>query len=569
MKTIRIFISLAFSLFLVNCSNDNDKEIENSGTTNEEVKLQAETNNVDVELIQTRAGTIKAFDNKSFHLIVRDASGSNYFTELTREVITGTAGVTTPATESPVNFDSGSKLYWDDLGGVSAKLELFGIYPKKSLTTDYKYSENEIEWKVGIDSDPDDGIDDYDLMVAYKNPYNYSKLVAANLLFEHVLTKVSIKLTEGAGFAGGDLSTAQVTYNVPTEGKCNIQTQVATGTNQATLVPTKAADGSYTILTFPFKVAMGSSYHLATIKIGNNDYNVVLKDDLKDINLQKGVHNTFNVTIDKSDVKLTASLVDWEEPNPFTESAKLVTVGDFTINNAKDDKVIVTNQTIINLAITDSKAVVHKRTFTYDEGDKSWTPNTELYWDDMAYPFTSVKALMILGGNSNADKGDYIFTASASNVPLGGAIALGEFKHPLVKLTITVTTNKELGATDNVNLDGIQQVVINNSKLFEIKTDGITVSEGSTALTAIEDGSGTHTYVAFMMPKKLTKLCDITIQEDVNNNNTYPVNITETQLEAGQHYKYTVKITKTDVKFTGSLVDWDPQEGGEIGTGLE
>jgi len=564
MNTIRIIICFALSLFLVNCSKD--KEIENPDITKEEVKLQAEINNVDIELIQTRAGETKTFDNKSFHLIVRDASSSSYFTEQVRAVHAGTAE--SGETNSPVSFvDTSKKLYWDDLGGVNAKLELFGIYPNKDLTTDYKYSGDEIEWKVGKDSNPNDDIDEYDLMVAYKNPYNYSKTVAANLLFEHVLTKVSIKLTEGDGFTGGDLSTAQVTYNVPTEGKCNIQTQVATGTNQATLVPTKAADGSYTILTFPIKVAMNATYHLATIKMGNNEYKVILKDDSKDINLQKGVHNTFNVTIDKSDVKLDASLVDWEKPNPFTESAKLVTVGDFTIN---DDEVEVTEGTIINLAITDKTPVVHKRTFTYDNGDWKLLNNQKaLYWDDMAYPFTSVKALMILGGEANKDKGDYIFTASASNVPLGDAIALGEFKHPLVKLTITVTTNEESGATDDVNLDGITEVAINNSKLFEIKTDEITVGEGPTALIAVDDASGTHTYVAFMTPKKLTKLCDITIQEDANNTNKYPVNITETTFEAGNHYKYTVKITKTDVKFTGSLVDWTPVEGGEIGTGLE
>jgi len=472
-------------------------------------------------------------------------------------------------TYSPVSLDTGSKLYWDDLGGINANLKLIGIYPYKDLQDNYKYSGNNIEWTVTKD------INASDLLLANPNPYLYDKINAANLLFEHVLTKVSINLFEGKGFDIDededkklDLSKAIVTFTVPTEGNCDVTTGVAIGTNKTTgkLIPDKVGD-SFTILTFPFSVGSEETYKLAVITIGGNTYNV----NVKGLDLQKGVHNIFNVTIDKSDVTFTASIIDWDKtPEPIDESAKLVEVGDFTID---DDKVEVNAGTIINLAITDKNSIVHKRTFTYNgTGWELLNEQKPLYWDDMAYPFTSVEALMILGGNINKDIGDNIFSASIKDVPLGEAIDLGEFKHPLVKLTITVTTTipSEI-VTNNVNLAGITEVKINQSTLFEV--DGATIYEdNSTSLTAVNDGKGTYTYVAFMMPKKLTKLCDITIDEDEDskNINKYPVTFeTETPFEAGKHYEYTVTITKTNVELTGSLVDWIPGGGGDIGTGLE
>lgn len=548
MKTIKIITCFALSLFLLNCSNN--KEIDGPEMLGEEVKLCAETHNIEIETSQTRAPIIKAFDNKSFQLIVRDASSGSYFTE--KNSIASSQTAAGGEDESPVIIDP--KLYWDDLGGVNAKLELFGVYPKKKLTDDYGYSGDNINWSVTTD------INTSDLMLAYKDEYAYSKTVAANLLFEHVLTKVSINLLKGDGFDGDNLDNAIVTFNVPTTGTCNIKTKAATGTNKTTLEPTKS-DGSYTILTFPFKVETpGNSYELAVITIGDNTYKV----SVKDLDLQKGIHNIFNVTINKSEVTLTATLKDWDE-KASTASAKLVTIGEFTITDATDAK--VTDGTTIAISITDKNSEVHERTFTYN--DKSWTPDTPLYWDDMAYPFTSVDALMILGGDTNKTNGDYIFTASASNVALGEAIDLGEFKHPLVKLTITVTTATGSEVTNNVNLGGITKVEINNSFLFEVS--GATIAEGSTALEAVADGDSStdYTYVTFMMPKKLTKLCDITIDEDSKNTNVYPVTLkTETSFEAGNHYKYTVEITKTKVEFTGSLVDWTIVENDDIETGL-
>ena len=558
MKTIKYMLSAVIAISAISCQEVNEKG-NNEHLTGEELRLSA--NLYENEAVVTRANIAFA-DGEDFHVIVKDKTGT-YFSAAAKEV-----KATTQAPEAGALDRNGltltPTLYWDDLGGKLAQLELFGVYPyytpQGTSTATVTTGSELITWTVSND------LDDSDLRRGHLSSYLYSKTAAAYMVFEHVLTKISIKLEPGDGTV--NLAGATVTYTVPGTATYNyISNTLTTVPVDVTLPANPDEDGLFSILAFPKTVMQGSSYKIADIvTLAGNTYEVMLKDDAKDIVMAAGVHNTYTVTVNKSSVSVTGSVVDWATGDGGSASSKLIEPDDVVIADGTTTTKLLGND-LLTISVVDANNAVKSGQYKYDLSGTKWNvvATKELYWDDVARPLKSVSALIQLGGGTS---GEAILTSKKTgSFGLAKKIDMDPFVRPLAKVSITFGTT--VGA-DKVNIDEITGVTMPAAG-FNISGAGVVTNGAST--TAAGNTAG-YTYVAYIWPSALTTLCDVTIAETSTISNTYSPIIpleepaTSKSFEAGLHYVYTVEIKKSGATMTGSLKDWGAGAGGNIDTEL-
>jgi len=323
MKTNKIILGISCLSLLFSCSNEEGTTI--IDTDKEEVEFSTNIYSATVtEETRTRANDAFPAQEK-MRIIVKDNTGTGYFSEINTIATAGTAS----GNENPLTLEE--KLYWDDLGGKSAILKVIGIHPN----TNKVITDNVISWEV-----PEvqtGSFDAYDLKLAQPDPYSYgNKAQPLSLIFNHKLTKITMTLKGGGDFSVDELNTATVTFNAYKQANYNIVTNEITNKIQAPITPVKAEikEGddvigySYTILTFPFEAGAG----LASIIIKGNTYTV----NANAKSLDPGVHATFPVVIDKSEITVTGTVTDWTPEPGSSTSKKLVEVGNFNISGTTD-----------------------------------------------------------------------------------------------------------------------------------------------------------------------------------------------------------------------------------------
>ncbi|MEG2068107.1 MAG: fimbrillin family protein, partial [Tannerellaceae bacterium] len=187
-------VIFACTIALVACSNDEEisKDLENK--TGDELVISAglETSVVtDAKGRSTKAslpavGSVTAFTNQEFTLIVKEnrtgedqGKSLTVATAKTDATLTGTPIGVHDNQVDPAKAALTPKLYWDDLGGKLANINLVGIHP---TTANPGLKTDNIIWEV--QSDQSSGSTASDLMLAYRPAYTYSdKSTAANLNF--------------------------------------------------------------------------------------------------------------------------------------------------------------------------------------------------------------------------------------------------------------------------------------------------------------------------------------------------------------------------------------------------
>lgn len=577
MKTGKLLISaFIFASCLASCDNKNEVEIPEE--LKEELQLSTEVGTAELTGVETKADPTGFYDKK-FTLVVQDNRSSNKFALVSTNAETTTT--TNGENKAKVTL-SPDPLYWDDLGGKLGDLNLAGVYPRGvSLTS------GELEWSAK--SDQSGGIEGSDLMLAHVASYKYqdkSIITPANLIFYHALTKITLNLG-GNFYSPAQLNTAQVTINnvylgekvslTPTSGSYTY-TKEASATSvtpmKEEIKPNETVTGySFTAIVYPFSAAGESQ--IATIVIEGNTYNVKLPATPESKSFNAGANNVFNVLINKTEVSVTASVVEWnDEDNTDITSKLLFNVKDIKItdNETTPSEDIITNGSLLHLWIKSDGKDAERTTYiaTVSDGSVSWRlyeENEHIYWDDLAkdatdgYQVNSIKAMLVLGGATT--NGDAIYMSQ--NQTLGKNIIdqfdLGDFTHPLAKVTIEVETST---GDDAIDLDDIQTVKFPSGwKVFNIQNNasGLGIVETGADLTGIDqDIEDKAVYVAFVCPTKsdVSTLCTVNVDVDGTNSNDYNVTLSPAQsLTAGKHYKYTVVITKTNISFTGQVVDWD------------
>lgn len=569
MKYIKFTPILLFSLLLMGCSN----EAEGIEQQKEEVQFASGIRyHADA---QPMTRTHMAFEpNVDLKIIVRDNNATPIFTN----------DVTTTAQTGPKSGDENvltctPKLFWNDLGGNRANLNVIGIHPHSAVDN---ITDDIITFQAGAIQTS--GLESRDLMFASVTGYKYQdKTNPVSLNFNHALTKISITLKPNSYFNLNDLNNAVVSFaNMPTQAKFDITDGSFTNpVNSSSVTPFKAeikddepktVAYSFTILAVPHTVTTGDI--IATVTLNGNTYNVKPQTNR---NLIAGEHTNFNVTITKTEVNATASIVNWNMENEELNS-RLIDLGEFTVD-APDDITIHEGATI-TMQLTDKSGIVSvKPKFEYKkQADNSfkWEATTPAYWDDINQAITKVEALLITKPLSASPTGDHYFTGSITqDFSMQSTITLGTaldpfFKRPLSKISIDILTSTD---TDKINIADIKtgSVIIPGCGTFKTGTDGVSIEmdNAGSDVTITGDHNDTetkHTCVtAYIYPQSLDELCHVTI-----GNNTYKAALSGTakNFEAGKHYSFTVTITKSEVGFKSSIKDWETVNGGNIGTEL-
>lgn len=272
-----------------------------------------------------------------------------------------------------VEFTDVETLYWDDYGtadpanastGRASGLTIYGVavegkapLPTSTPTnlTSPTLNWTALPWNVGAVSDgklsQTSGWDSYDLVysnnVKDANTYKFSERASGKLLeFTHAMTKVTINLTAGEGFPGytvAPLNAKFVGAPVVTlmgfnyTGTVNVETKTPSAPTATNIVAYRdnglawtsggQHTSGFTALVFPgntfadnvdiIKIEVdGNTYYVNATKI--NDANTELSNTFK-----QGKNYVLNITINKTDIEVTATIKNWIDVEADEEAPKI------------------------------------------------------------------------------------------------------------------------------------------------------------------------------------------------------------------------------------------------------
>lgn len=153
--------------------------------------------------------------------------------------------------------------------------------------------------------------------------------------FTHVLSQVTVNIIKGTGFADGELDAHTFAMNnFKLGGTVSVATGTTTATGNATAsfqptklgTPNTTTDGkkavaSYEALVMPQTITAtsGAKVTIATVTLNGQNYAAEIE---KDITFVAGKNHIYNITLNKTGISFSATVVDWG----------IGTGGDITIN---------------------------------------------------------------------------------------------------------------------------------------------------------------------------------------------------------------------------------------------
>ena len=416
--------------------------------------------------------------------------------------------------------------------------------------------------------------------------------------YTHAMSKFTIVVTGGEGFAAGDLDATtatlqnmlkEATFTAPNGGYA--PTADTWATVGMYLAGKSGLTNTYTALAIPGRVLTKGETLVVIDKADGNKYEIKLTDAILDAwgaqldggnKTLPGVNYQLTVTINKQKIEVIAKITDWTD---------VLATGDAEIKFDSD--------------ITDSG--IHGDTFT--EGDKidifhnpalasltrtttstltagTWVNNPQIYWENgsTAYYFRALteydrasgKYVTVSGSNAIAETHDLLWGTTAAHLTYSEGAAINprtgdvplEFSHVMSKITVKLATP----ASDaGVVLDGAL-ITING-----LHTDGtVNITDGSITLGSTignitEFASATHpvsgktsldNYV--VVPQTLGN--EIILKIRLANNTTYSITLNTccvegtstpiTAWEQGKHYIYTIGVAKEGIKLIALVKKW-------------
>ncbi len=286
--------------------------------------------------------------------------------------------------ENALAYSSLDHLYWDDFGtadpGNTANrangLDIYGVaVDGQSSAPEVSNWDSPLEWNVQTDGN---NVLAKDIIVSNnlsksatpQNRYTFDEQKAgtdpeqSRLDFKHLLSRVTFVVKAGAGFTDGKFAAAPVvtlTRNKSGEsnaewcyitGKVNLKAATTTAGNVGTVVLQPIEGGATAQVTETALIYPGSNFGdndadvVAQVNAGNNIYYVTAKEIRAaiggdDFTAKPGYHYIFTVTINKTDVNVTATITDWQTLNAAEATPAIVVTAE------------VGNEAKKNLTLTD------------------------------------------------------------------------------------------------------------------------------------------------------------------------------------------------------------------------
>lgn len=211
--------------------------------------------------------------------------------------------------------------YWPTDGNG---LHIYGVYPLAAATTAAAYNATGVSFSVAADQSADANYMASDLMTgAPTNPLSNPvarQTTAVGLTFTHLLTKIDVNLTAGAGFAASDMNNAVVSLlNTKPTTTFGVQSTTV-GEASGTAAPIVAGTGAATsAIIIPQTVAASANF--IQVAIGGGNY--IYKLDAAKTFAAKTKY-TYSITVNKTGLILTSTTVtDWLEGGSTPGTAEL------------------------------------------------------------------------------------------------------------------------------------------------------------------------------------------------------------------------------------------------------
>lgn len=581
-----------------------------------------------------------------------------------------------------ISYLSGEQIYWDDFGtadpeNTENRSKGLGVL---AVAIDRVTTETTIADKAWLSSDAatdlpwsvvTDGTNSFknDILVA-NNLYDASSTMPqmrytfdeqkaatpeeSRLDFKHVLSKITFVLTAGSGFPiilgnPGFISDPKVvlTRNKTgeskpewcyTSGKINIKTATATADPASLKVVTlddidrSGAKFTHEAIIYPGSQFGGDNDVVAQINADGNIYYVTAKqiraaihDDAshpETYNTLPGYNYIFQVTVNKTDIKVTATISDWKTVTAAEETPKIVVSADV----GKKDETTKTldkfrfyrnedgaSQTGKYIALADA---VNPQASYIADGSTIWnfynvngsTP-TPLYWPNHTthyffrgvYPFNT--AVTDGSGTSTyiqAENGAF-GTSTYYNLMIGAPeIASGTKCDNPDHTPVDMSTEGICARTGKINLNfrymmaqvevklttttGDDKVILDNNTTVEL-VNTITSRPIYLGTRSIGDESPTReTYSMTQQTADVKVFHDAIVPQSLPNEVQLKITVKDgtesdvyyavvnkikvggsniTNWEAGMHYVYTLNIKKTGISVTATITDWTTAEGSD------
>lgn len=467
---------------------------------------------------------------------------------------------------------------------------------------------------------------------------------ACNLELHHAMSKITVNLKAGKGFPveGGvakfenDPTVTLSSFNLA--GTVNIKTLIATATGtpatstlaKASTVPT-GYTATYEGLIFPGNAltdthkAAAKSGGIAKINCDGNIFTIYADEIMAamqkaeetssdandgDTQFHSGKNYILNITVDKTEIKVTATVVEWidVEATPVTPKIEVTTsLGDKGANSSDLTKF---DFYMRKDSETTYAAFGGQATGTAN-GTTPWTFETPLYWPDHTthyhmrgvYPSSTTVTDNVIAVANNT----YDATTSPSNLMVGAPeLASGtmcdnadhtsvdmslhgicareasinlNFRYMMSQVEVRLATTT---GDDAVRLEDAVVEIINGYTAAKVNIDSRTISDRSTvenftvAHSGTEDANYRHSVV---VPQNLTNTDGdlkfrITITNTDGTKDYYYATIKDikvsedggtatsiTSWEPGKHYVYTLNMKKTGIEVTATITDWIEAKG--------
>ena len=577
-------------------------------------------------------------------------------------------------TINALSFTENEMLYWDDYGtgdpnnktNTDNGLKVLGVaVDGVAEAPEVKDTEWEsLPWSVITSGE---NVLNGDIIVSNnlsEDPYKFVKPTkdhVRNMIFVHPLSKITINLKAGEGFTNGTIGNTTHKFEKDpvvtltnattldgiknpandyclTKGTINITGATATsdGTKAAVVAgTTSTTDDNYTVIkqaiVYPeTQIGVDDDAVIAVVQADDNVYYIKAKqihDKIKevgghtDFKTKAGYNYIINVTVNKTGIRLFATITDWNVVNS-DEVYPVINVDAFV----GDKHGNVTPEDFTSFAFWRSeekgKAYQHEATLTgTPDGTKDWTFSNTLYWThhNQHYHFRGIYPTSTEVKEDATDQHQYVevqngaYDASkfpsnfvlgmpeiAENTPCGSpdhtnvymdkegicarkaAINLN-FRYMMSQVEVTLKSSAE-GSDNYVDLTNAEVELVN------VGTKGqILLSDRSAVVTTYADTQALHcidskNYHGIIVPQllensakgkvkfKITVYSDSTkTKKDVyyaevasikEKGSTASAALTDAW-KAGTHYVYDLKITKTEISATASLTDWTTVEGSQ------
>lgn len=420
--------------------------------------------------------------------------------------------------------------------------------------------------------------------------------------YTHAMSKFTIVVTGGEGFAAGDLDATtatlqnmlkKATFTAPNGGYA--PTADTWATVGMYLAGKSGLTNTYTALAIPGRMLTKGETLVVIDKADGNKYEIKLTKailgawgaQLDGGKTLPGVNYQLTVTINKQKIEVIAKITDWTDVLA-TGDAEIKFDSDITDSDITDSGIVgdtFTEGDKIDIFHNPALASL-TRTTTSTLTAGTWVNNPQIYWENgsTAYYFralteydrASSKYVTVSGSNAIAETHDLLWGTTAKHLTYSEGAAINprtgdvplKFSHVMSKITVKLATP---AGDAGVVLDGAL-ITING-----LHTDGTVditdgkITPGSTIGNITEFASATHpvsgktsldNYV--VVPQTLGD--EIILKIRLANNTTYSITLNTccvegtstpiTAWEQGKHYIYTIGVAKEGIKLIALVKKW-------------